>query len=313
MRQRCREKGFELDPRWDSFEAFVEDMGPRPPGGEYTLDRVDPADRRYGPGLCRWVCKRGQTRNRQNTVYLTDADGTCRPLGEWAERKGVSADTMNKRRRRGGSDPEVIHGRSRTGSWGVAQTDDELLDQLPYPVDRESKLQWERAYQWSSREHEGRIEFMICMINKELAPIEDTVTGWHMMGCPRPLPPDTPAHAVGPIQPTSPSQWVPRPGEPTFEELDQKWNQLMELKIRCLKLIGQDPAAIATVRVNDRAKEFSERPGGLNVANEQRLSELVYGPDSSGAPPTAPPRVNLGGEDEEGHYQHEDDDENVWP
>ena len=87
----------------------------------------------------------------------------------------------------------------------------------------------------------------------------------------------------------------------------------MELKIRCLKLIGQDPTAIATVRVNDRAKEFSERPGGLNVANERRLSELVYGPDSSGAPPPALPWMNLGGEDDDDHYQPEDDDENVWP
>ena len=53
------------------------------------------------------MSKKGQTRNRRNTVYLTDADGTCRPLGEWADLKGVSADTMRKRLERGWSDPDV--------------------------------------------------------------------------------------------------------------------------------------------------------------------------------------------------------------
>jgi hypothetical protein len=190
---------------------------------------------------------------------------------------------------------------SRTGSWGDARTDDELLDRLPYPVDRECKLQWERAYQWSSRAHEGRIEFMIRKINEELAPIEDIVTGWHMKGCPRSLPPDTSVCAGGPIQPTPLGQWVLRPGEPSPEELDEKWNQLTELKARYLKIIGRDPDAIAAERVKERAREFSGRPGGLSVANERRLSELVYAPDSSGAPPPAHHWVSRGGEDEDDH------------
>jgi hypothetical protein len=44
------------------FQAFMEDMGPRPEG--LTLDRVDPAGH-YGPDNCRWATWAEQHANRR--------------------------------------------------------------------------------------------------------------------------------------------------------------------------------------------------------------------------------------------------------
>lgn len=64
-------KGVQVCQSWiDSFQAFMEDVGPRPPGT--SLDRIDP-EGNYEPGNVRWADAMTQRHNRRPVPIVPSA------------------------------------------------------------------------------------------------------------------------------------------------------------------------------------------------------------------------------------------------
>lgn len=90
-------KGIRICERWESFDAFLEDMGERPEGT--SIDRLD-STKNYEPENCRWATTKQQNRNLSTNVIL-EYRGARRCVSEWAEIAGLSKETLGQRLRSG--------------------------------------------------------------------------------------------------------------------------------------------------------------------------------------------------------------------
>lgn len=84
-------KGVSYDPKWESFDAFLSDMG-HPPDDSMTLDRIDPAGD-YSQANCRWITMQAQRNNMRKSV---EWNGERLSVAEVARRNGVPRTSLMK-------------------------------------------------------------------------------------------------------------------------------------------------------------------------------------------------------------------------
>lgn len=114
MRERCTNprhfaygsyggRGIKVCRRWEKFESFLADMGPRPDGT--SLERVK-NDKGYTPANCVWATPTQQNSNTRANVYLT-AQGVRQTQAAWARALGTAPTVIMSRLRRGWSEEDA--------------------------------------------------------------------------------------------------------------------------------------------------------------------------------------------------------------
>lgn len=110
MRRRCRERddyggrGVRVCARWERYENFLADMGPKPTGKQ--IDRIN-NDQGYSPDNCRWASPKENSNNRRNSILIAH-DGLTLSAAEWSERLGIPAPTIRYRYHQGWSADRIL-------------------------------------------------------------------------------------------------------------------------------------------------------------------------------------------------------------
>lgn len=109
-------RGIKVCERWNSFTAFLKDMGPRPTA-KHEIERRD-CNGGYCPENCYWIHESKQNRNRRDTVRMT-LNGITKSMHDWADELGIPAKSIAARIRRGWS-----HEKSLTTPLNATRTKD---------------------------------------------------------------------------------------------------------------------------------------------------------------------------------------------
>lgn len=119
-------RGITICERWRaSFAAFLEDVGPRPPGigkggrSLYSLDRID-NDRGYEPGNVRWATASQQQSNTTRSNRIT-AFGKTQTLAEWGRETDQPAVSIYRRIQGGMPVEEALQKRTQRGPRRVGK------------------------------------------------------------------------------------------------------------------------------------------------------------------------------------------------
>lgn len=111
MRARCTQvkvnsydryggRGIKVCARWQDFQNFLSDMGPRP-SQKHSIDRKN-NDGNYTSTNCRWATSREQGGNRSVSKLVT-LGGVTKTQAEWARVRGLPRPTLQARLDRGWS------------------------------------------------------------------------------------------------------------------------------------------------------------------------------------------------------------------
>lgn len=88
-------RGIKVCERWNEFENFISDIGPRP-SNIHTLDRYPNNDGDYEPGNVRWATPSQQARNRR-TNRIIEFNGLRKTAIEWSEVYNIDLRVMCNR------------------------------------------------------------------------------------------------------------------------------------------------------------------------------------------------------------------------
>lgn len=83
----------DIDPKWQDFMAFYEDMGERPK--KHSLDRIDNTKGYYKEN-CRWATQAMQNRNRSTNVLIT-YNGITKCMTDWSNELGIHRSVIRRR------------------------------------------------------------------------------------------------------------------------------------------------------------------------------------------------------------------------
>ncbi len=97
-------RGVSICYRWESFENFYADMGPRPAG--MSLDRID-NNGPYSPENCRWASTDEQ-HNNQRSSHIITVNGKSLTLTQWSRLINMKRSSLSNRIRRGWSAERAI-------------------------------------------------------------------------------------------------------------------------------------------------------------------------------------------------------------
>lgn len=101
-------RGISICPRWqNSFEAFFEDMGPRPTPN-HSVERKDNA-KGYDPSNCRWATRVEQGQNKRNNILIS-ARGLTKTAAAWGRITGIKQATIYYRIHNGWTAERAITG-----------------------------------------------------------------------------------------------------------------------------------------------------------------------------------------------------------
>lgn len=104
MRKRCMNpndpaypryggRGIQICQRWNSFECFLFDMGPRPDG--LQIERIN-NNLGYSPENCKWATPLEQSNNKRNNRNIS-WNGKTLSLSGWARETGLSREAIKSR------------------------------------------------------------------------------------------------------------------------------------------------------------------------------------------------------------------------
>lgn len=98
-------RGISVCEEWaNSFETFLNDMGPRPDG--FSIERKD-NDGNYNPANCIWIPLAEQAGNKSTTVWIT-IRGIKKHLAGWVKITGINRGTLLARFKKYGNNEERL-------------------------------------------------------------------------------------------------------------------------------------------------------------------------------------------------------------